>query len=272
MTTVHSLPVPGARLHYEVRGAGPLLILVGAPMDSGPFTPLAEALADAYTVVTTDPRGISRSTVDDPDRDATPEQRADDLRRIVTSFGEEPADVFGSSGGAVTGLVLAARSPQYVRTLVAHEPPLLTLLPDARERLAEVEEVRRTFLAEGQGAAWAKFLAAAGTPGPGPGPDQAPPPPPSPEQEANGAFMLGHMLRGITHHRPSLEALRTGGTRIVPAAGGTSSGQTAHRAAAALAERLGCGLTVFPGGHAGFAEHPTAFAGLLRDVLVRAPA
>ena len=30
--TTHSLVVPGARLYYEVRGAGPLLVVLGSPM------------------------------------------------------------------------------------------------------------------------------------------------------------------------------------------------------------------------------------------------
>ncbi len=48
--TVGSLPVPGATLHYEVRGSGPLLALVGAPMDADSFAPLAELLAGEFTV------------------------------------------------------------------------------------------------------------------------------------------------------------------------------------------------------------------------------
>jgi pimeloyl-ACP methyl ester carboxylesterase len=55
--TAQTLEVPGARLYYEVRGTGPLVVLVGAPMDAGPFAPLADLLADDYTVLTTDPRG-----------------------------------------------------------------------------------------------------------------------------------------------------------------------------------------------------------------------
>lgn len=72
MTTTHTLHVPGARLHYEVRGSGPLLLVMGAPMDAGAFAPLADALASNHTVVTHDPRGISGSTLDDPEQDSTP--------------------------------------------------------------------------------------------------------------------------------------------------------------------------------------------------------
>ena len=71
--TSGSLEIPGAHLHYEVRGHGPLLVLVGSPMDATAFAPAADLLAPDHTVVTIDPPGINRSTVDDGDRDSTPE-------------------------------------------------------------------------------------------------------------------------------------------------------------------------------------------------------
>jgi pimeloyl-ACP methyl ester carboxylesterase len=89
--TARTLDVPGARLYYEVRGQGPLLVLVGAPMDAGSFGPLAELLAGDYTMLTTDPRGINRSPVDDPGQDSTPEMRADDLSRLVAHLDLGPA-------------------------------------------------------------------------------------------------------------------------------------------------------------------------------------
>ncbi|MFD5187376.1 alpha/beta fold hydrolase [Streptomyces sp. NPDC058357] len=157
MTVTHTLHVPGAHLHYEVRGAGPLLLVMGSPMDAGAFAPLADALANDHTVVTHDPRGISGSTLDDPEQDSTPERRADDVAAILDALGADSADVFGSSGGAVTGLALVARHPARVRTLVAHEPPVMELLPDAAEQRAMTEDIIETFHREGQGAAWMKF-------------------------------------------------------------------------------------------------------------------
>jgi pimeloyl-ACP methyl ester carboxylesterase len=68
MPASRTLDVPGAHLRYEVRGDGPLLLLLGAPMPAAPFAPLADALASDHTVVTADPRGISGSTLDDPSR------------------------------------------------------------------------------------------------------------------------------------------------------------------------------------------------------------
>jgi pimeloyl-ACP methyl ester carboxylesterase len=57
-----TLKVPGAALHYEIRGSGPVLLLIpGGPADGGVFAPIRELLADRYTVVTYDPRGLSRT-------------------------------------------------------------------------------------------------------------------------------------------------------------------------------------------------------------------
>src|SRR5918997_1040576 len=139
MTTTHTLSVPGARLYYEVRGSGPLLVVMGSPMGAAAFAPLADELAADRTVVTLDPRGISHSVLDDPAQDSTPDLRAGDVAAILDDLGAGSADVFGSSGGAVTGLALVTRNPGRVRTLVAHEPPLLALLPDAPERHAGTE-------------------------------------------------------------------------------------------------------------------------------------
>jgi pimeloyl-ACP methyl ester carboxylesterase len=126
--------VPGADLHYEIRGDGPLLLVIGSPMAAAEFAPLADALASDHTVVTYDPRGHGSSAISGPDDDATPDQRADDIAAILDDLGAADADVFGSSGGAVTGLALVSRHAARVRTLVAHEPPLLELLPDAEDQ------------------------------------------------------------------------------------------------------------------------------------------
>ncbi len=80
--------------------------------------------------MTYDPRGIGHSSREDTTGDVTPEQQAGDVHRLLAALGGEPAYVFGSSGGAVAGLALVTTQPAQVRTLVAHEPPLIELLPD----------------------------------------------------------------------------------------------------------------------------------------------
>ncbi len=154
----HHLDVPGGRLYYEVRGSGPLLLVIGQPMTSGPFGPLADLLADDHTVVTYDPRGLGASTIEDPSRDVTPEIEAEDLACIIDAVGGEKADVFASSGGAIAALAFAARHPDKAGTVIAHEPPIAEMLADAPQIRAAVDDVEDAYRAYGAGAAWGKFV------------------------------------------------------------------------------------------------------------------
>ena len=267
--TTGTLAVPGARLHYEVRGRGPLVLLVAAPMDADSFAPLADLLAGDHTVLTTDPRGINRSPVDDPDADSTPEQRADDLSRLLAHLDAGPADVLGSSGGAVSVLALAQAHPDQVRTVVAHEPPLEELLDD-RGRLRErTEEMIATYLAGDRRTAWRLFLATA---------DIALPEEvfevmfaraPEGRAAADEHFQFAHMLRATTRWVPDVAKLRAlpGAARVVVGIGEESAGQLCDRASRALAAALDVAPAIFPGDHVGFVEDPAAFADRLRDVL-----
>jgi pimeloyl-ACP methyl ester carboxylesterase len=152
---------PGARLYYERRGTGPLLALIGSPMDSTGFAGLAGALADTYTVVTYDPRGIGNSG-EPADEDVTPGQQAEDVHRLLAALGGGPADVFGSSGGGVVGLALITAHPNDVRRLVAHEPPVAEVMPDRDEVRAQIQDIYDTYRAEGADKAMIKFMVHAG--------------------------------------------------------------------------------------------------------------
>lgn len=265
----HTLEVPGARLHFAVSGSGPVLMLIGLPMDSSGFSMVAPLLADRYTVVTYDPRGLGLSTIEDPDQDNTPELCADDVHRVLAEVTSAPADVLGSSGGAVTGLALVTAHPGQVRTLVAHEPPLIELLPDRAERRAEVDDIYRTHHTQGPGPAFVKFMAhasgqpSAGQPPPGPEPQG----PPSQEQVRAGNRMFGHCILPTTRYQPDLGALRAAATRIVVGVGKAEPNGVAHRAGVALAERLGIEPIGFPGGHGGFFEEPGPWAETLHAAL-----
>jgi pimeloyl-ACP methyl ester carboxylesterase len=263
---VRSISVPGARLHYEVRGAGPLVLVAGSPMASAEFAPLADALAGDHTVVTFDPRGYAGSTVDDPDAASTVEQRADDVAAILDDLGAESADVFGSSGGAVTGLALVTRHPGRVRTLVAHEPPLLELLPDAAEQRTNTEAVIETFHRDGFGAAWMHFMRNAGF---DVSPDNAPsgPAEPSDDEIRQAARFFEIDLLPTTRYQPDIAALKNHRPRIVIGIGVDSGQLITYRTSAALAELLGVAPTEFPGDHGGFMGAPTEFADMLRTVL-----
>jgi pimeloyl-ACP methyl ester carboxylesterase len=279
----HRLDVPGGRLHYEVRGSGPLLLIVGQPMTSEPFGPLADLFANRYTVVTYDPHGLGRSSIDDPTLDVTADVEGDDLAHLIDAVGGGPVDIFGSSGGATAGLALSARHPDRVRTLVAHEPPVTDLLPDGAAIRAVTDDVAETYRSSGSGAAWGKFVSlvmhdgpvldegvppAAWPPGGADtGQDASEPPTPSPKQQADDALFFLRMLRPITRYQPDVDALRSGRPRIVIGVGEASRQEIARRSAEALAERLGVTPVVFPGGHGGFTEDTESFARTLSRVL-----
>ena len=303
--TTRLLEVPGGRLHYEVRGSGPMVLVVGQPMTSEPFAPVADLLAEEYTVVTYDPRGLGRSAVNDPARDVTPEIEGDDLAAVIDAVGGGPADVFGTSGGAVAGLALVARHPDRVRTLIAHEPPVCELLVDAVAIRAAVDDVQDAFRRNGSGAAWGKFISlvvhSGQVPDTGvpfvawpPRDDQAqhtdeeqqnggsPEEPAghdgasgggddqgasSENQAAHDELFFLHMLKPFTRYQPPVDHLRSGRPRIVVAVGETSGEEIAKRAAVVLAERLGSSPVRYPGDHAGFMADPGTFADAIRRSL-----
>jgi clorobiocin/coumermycin A biosynthesis protein CloN7/CouN7 len=268
--TIHTLDVPGACLYYEIRGSGPLLLLLGSPMDSYGFAAIAAELADSYTVVTYDPRGISNSTREDITQDVTPELQADDVDRLLSALGGEPAYVFGSSGGAVVGLALATAHSDQVRKLVAHEPPVIDLLPDSTRIRAQINDIYVTYCNDGPEPAMRKFFVHVGLDVPGARRDASrtePDPEMAARMRSAAEHFLAHLLRPTAFYRPEIEALQTGPAQIVVAGGTTSKGQLAHRTAVALAERLGSNVVEFPGSHVGIVEQPGPCARLLRQVL-----
>lgn len=283
MTTA-TLDVPGATLYYETRGGGPVLLLIpGGNGDAGPFTAVGEALADRYTVVAYERRGFSRSPLDRPlrpgdDHDVAAD--ADDAHRLLAHLTGEPAYVFGSSSGAVVALELMTRHADQVRLLLPHEPPAVTLLPDADELLGRLDGVYGTYRTSGETAAMAEFMEAVfGATGPGglggrpgdPAPGQVPPG--AAEMagriQANLAFWLEHELRTYPRHPVDIGALRAVAGRIAPVCGRESRAQFPYRAATALAERIGAAATELPGGHVGYLTDADAFAAELAGVLAR---
>ena len=263
-----TLVVPEAELYYEVRGAGPLVVLVGAPMNADSFAPLADLLAGDYTVLTTDPRGVKRSKLRDGGT-STPGQRADDLARLIRHVDAGPAIALGSSGGAVTLLALAQAHPELVSTVIAHEPPLDRLVEDGDELLAASERMMADYLAGDVIGAWKQFFAIANIQVPDGvieamfGGER------DPQQVADERFWFAHELRETVNWLPEVSTLRDSGVRIVVGIGEESTGQLCDRTSTALAKRLGINPTRFPGDHTGFADQPDAFAKALRGELVQ---
>ncbi|MBF6179496.1 alpha/beta fold hydrolase [Nocardia otitidiscaviarum] len=270
--STRTLRVADATLHYEVRGQGPAVALIGAPMDADAFAPLADLLAADYTVLTADPRGSNRSVLDDREQDTTPELRAADLSGLLAHLDAGPAAVFGSSGGAVTALELARSRPDQVHTVIAHEPPVVELLEDAEDLHAGTEEMIATYLRGDVLGAWEKFMTQANIHLPAGVLEMMFGGERDPRTLADERRWFAHELRATTRYRPDIDALRRSGVSIVAGIGEDSAGQLCDRTTRALAAALSVKPTLFPGDHTGFAQQPQQFIEPLRAVLRRARA
>ena len=232
-------------------------------------------------MVTYDPRGIGRSTRKDGRVDTAPTVQADDVHAVIEALGAGPVEMFASSGGAVAALALVAAYPDDVSTLVAHEPPLIPVLPDA----AAAERARAGFgdayAAKGWGAGMATFIAMTSWRGEftdeyfaQPAADPAQFGMPTEDDGSRDDPLLSERSWAISSYRPDVDALAAAPTGVVMAVGEESLGTFTGRATVATAELLGQQATVFPshhggflGGEFGYAGQPEAFARKLREVL-----
>src|SRR5437016_3590733 len=162
--TTHKLETTEADIVYDIHGplptadGRPPLFMIGQPMDASGFTTLASHFPDR-TVITYDPRGLGRSIRKDGRVDNSPTVQAADVHAVIRALGVGQVEMFASSGGAVTALALVAAHPDDVTTLVAHEPPLITVLPDAEAAERARAGFRDAYLAKGRAAGIAALLA-----------------------------------------------------------------------------------------------------------------
>jgi pimeloyl-ACP methyl ester carboxylesterase len=260
-----TLDVDGATLYYEVRGGGPpLLMIPGGGGDAGYYTAVADILADQFTVITYDRRGNSRSTLTGGERDMVIAEQSQDARSLLDALDAGPAYVFGNSSGAIIGLDLAARHPEALVAVIAHEPPIVKVLPDAAEQLAFFDEVCATYRRQGWYPAWEKFAATIG------GEEGAPKDPALFERMGgNLEFMLSREMRPAVNFEPDVRRIKENGTRVILAGGRASRPYYYCRPAPILAEQLEAEFVEFPGHHNAYLDDPPGFAETLRSVLLR---
>lgn len=286
MADTRTLELPEADLVYDVHGplptadGRPLLLMIGQPMCADGFSTLASLLPER-TVVTYDPRGLGRSTRKDGRTDNAPDVQAGDVHALIEALGAGPVELFASSGGAVTALALVAAYPGDVSTLVAHEPPIISVLPDADAAGRAQAAVRDAYQARGQHAGMAAFIAMTSWQGEytddyfaQPAPDPAQFGMPGTDDGTRDDPLLSDRSWAITAFRPDLDALTSAPTRVVVAVAEESGDAFTGRTARAVAQALGQDATVFPshhggfmGGEHGYAGRPEAFAARLRRVL-----
>jgi pimeloyl-ACP methyl ester carboxylesterase len=286
MTTTHVLKTDQAAIAYDVRGplptadGRPPLLMIGQPMTASGFGALASYFPDR-TVITYDPRGLGRSTRSDGRVDNSPTVQADDVHALIQALNAGPVEMFASSGGAVTALALVAAHPDDVLTLVAHEPPLIPVLPDDAAAERARAAVREAYEAKGSNAGMAAFIAMTSWPGEfteeyfaRPAPDPAAFGMPTDDDGSRDSPLLSDRSWAVTSYRPNFEALDAAPTHIVIAVAEESGSSFTGRTSMATAQLLGQNATVFPshhggflGGESGYAGQPEAFARKLRDIL-----
>jgi pimeloyl-ACP methyl ester carboxylesterase len=286
MTTTHLFVTTEADIAYDVHGplpsadGRPPLFMIGQPMNASGFAALAAHFPDR-TVVTYDPRGLGRSIRKDGRVDHAPMGQANDVHAVIEALGAGPVEMFASSGGAVTALALVAAYPDDVVTLVAHEPPLIPVLPDAEAAERARAGVRDAYEAKGSSAGMAAFIAMTSWQGEfndeysaQPAGDPARFGMPTEDDGSRDDPLLSDRSWAVSSYRPDVDALAAAPTRVVIAVGEESLGTFTGRTSLATAELLGQQATVFPshhggfiGGEFGYAGQPEAFARRLREVL-----
>ncbi|MFD2767074.1 alpha/beta fold hydrolase [Micromonospora eburnea] len=277
----------GASLYCERRGNGPALLMIsGGGGDAGYYSQVAEALADDYTVLTYDRRGNSRSTVDDRSAPLRMAEQSADALAVLAHHQLTSALVFGGSGGALIGLDLAARHRDVVEGLIAHEPPVFSLLSAGdRALIDELDEITRR---EGPWPSYLRFMTTI---------DRADSPAvvhnrvgrrllggamrvgqrlaaygPRPLREVsrfmgNAEYLMTREFAPFVAFEPDYDALTVSEIPIVIGVGVESRAYYPGRGGDAVAARLGLPVVEFPGAHAGYTQHPAAFATTLRAVL-----
>jgi pimeloyl-ACP methyl ester carboxylesterase len=285
MTTL-TLNTADAAIAYDVRGplptadGRPPLVMIGQPMTGEGFATLASHFPDR-TVVTYDPRGLGRSTRTDGRVDNSPIVQAADVHAMIEALGAGPVEMFASSGGAVTALALVAAYPDDVVALVAHEPPLVPVLPDAAAAERAMTAMRDVYTAKGSNHGMAAFIAMTSWQGEFTDDYFAQPVPapaalgmPDDDDGSRDSPLLSDRSAAVSDYEIDVDALAAAPTRIVIAVAEESGNAFTARASAATADLLGQDVVVFPSHHGGFlgAEsgypgQPEAFARKLREVL-----
>ncbi|MCY7766219.1 alpha/beta hydrolase [Bacillus inaquosorum] len=258
-----TLQVPGANIHYKLRGTGPIILLIhGGGGDADKFHHVADHLANWYTVVTYDRRGHSRSNLANQTEDYRVETHSDDAHRLLAKLTDKPAYVFGSSSGAVIGLDLCVRHPEQVSVMIPHEPVLLQFLngnelKQAKQFMEDLKKNHRneviTLLSSLETDEQSKDVLAERLLG-------------------NSTYFTEYEIQGILNYTLDIEALKMVFTsapmKVLPAGGSASRDFFPYRCANALAEHLETEIVEFPGNHAGYNTiHHKEFAERLHDML-----
>lgn len=254
--------VEETRLYCEVQGTGPSLVLVpGASGDGGYMQPLADALANEFTVVTYHRRGNSRSPRPDGWTQTSNDEQARDLAGLIQAVDVAPAVVFGNSSGAIIALYAAMEHDRLFRGAILHEPPLLSVLEDPEEVLGMFEPIIEEAMAKGgPRAAMEAFLGFVASE------TRLLPEPVRERMLDNGEVYFGLEFGTVESWRPDEDRLRALSVPVRLLVGNESP-PFFSEAASWIAARAGHEIIRVPGGHNGFVDNTHDFAEAVRRLI-----
>lgn len=117
---VHRVDTGEANLAVRVGGEGaPLVLLHGFPQHSLMWRQVAPLLADRFTVIAPDQRGMGASSV--PDGGFTKTDMARDLAAVLDALGHDRAGIVGHDLGAGVAIAFARDFPQRTERLAVME-------------------------------------------------------------------------------------------------------------------------------------------------------
>jgi pimeloyl-ACP methyl ester carboxylesterase len=262
--------VNGAELYHEIRGGGPsVLLIVGATGDYEWYGRAADLLADEFTVVTYDRRGNSRSPRPAGWKATSMDEQADDAAGLIEFLGLAPAAVFGSSGGGVITLDLAARRPGVLRGAIVHEPPVVAVLPDGEAVMAQFQAMGDEAMAKGgPRLAMEMFVRVAA----GDRSFEAMDPIFRERALGNAELFFGLELQPFATFVPDHEAIKRAQVPVVVSAGEDhrdpdTFNHYLYRTSQRVAESLGTELIEFPGAHVPYYDRPKEFVDVVKPCL-----
>lgn len=119
----HRYDLGDIALHAVTGGSGPALLLVGGwPQFWWQWRKIMPRLADDFSVIAVDPRGVGRSDLPETGYDSI--TAAHDLAQLMTALGHDTFRLVGHDLGMVLAYALAADHPGRVTDLVLAEAAL----------------------------------------------------------------------------------------------------------------------------------------------------
>ncbi|KAK4556431.1 hypothetical protein LTR86_006575 [Recurvomyces mirabilis] len=267
------LEVPGACLHYEIHGKGPLFLCISGGTGSLEiYSQLAQHLKQHFTVAIYDRRGFSRSVlVGSQDYEHRLETDADDVALLIRHLSpDKPAFVLGNSSGAIVALEALIRHSDVVDKVLVQEPPLISVLPDFRAVQEHIQRVHQIYRKNGVAPAMEQFAAMTKS-----GAETAAllaafdPKVGGPYTSGNVMYWLEREFLPYPTNEIDMEALKKYTDKLMLLnCEGTHREALHYRANVVLAEKLDLDLEIMPGGHVGFAYMPEPWARRLVEIVI----